>query len=85
MLLVNTQIQRPRVVELFHTHEKDGLDLALSKLNFLLVRISQETQYISATETSLLMLFGETVDVYREAHAEPMHYSLGAQYKVLVY
>jgi hypothetical protein len=30
------------------------------------VRTSQETHYVSATETSRLMLFGETVSVYFE-------------------
>jgi hypothetical protein len=32
------------------------------------VRTSQETYYISATETNRLMLFGETVSVYCENH-----------------
>jgi hypothetical protein len=34
------------------------------------VRISQETHYVSATETSRLMLFGETLAVYYENHTE---------------
>jgi hypothetical protein len=34
------------------------------------VRTSQETHYVSATETNRLMLFGETVAVYRENHTE---------------
>jgi hypothetical protein len=34
------------------------------------VRTSQETHYVSATETSRLMLFGETVAVYCENHTE---------------
>jgi 3-deoxy-D-arabino-heptulosonate 7-phosphate (DAHP) synthase class II len=34
------------------------------------VRTSQETYYISATETNRLMLFGETVAVYCENHTE---------------
>jgi hypothetical protein len=32
------------------------------------VRTSQETHYVSATETNRLMLFGETVAVYCENH-----------------
>jgi hypothetical protein len=32
------------------------------------VRTSQETHYVSATETNRLMLFGETVLVYCENH-----------------
>jgi hypothetical protein len=31
---------------------------------------SQETHYVSATETNQLMLFGETVAVYCENHTE---------------
>jgi hypothetical protein len=34
------------------------------------VRTSQETHYVSATETNRLMLFGETVAVYCENHTE---------------
>jgi translation initiation factor IF-1 len=34
------------------------------------VRTSQETHYISATETNRLILFGETVAVYCENHME---------------
>jgi hypothetical protein len=34
------------------------------------VRTSQETPHVSATKSSLLMLFGETVAVYCENHAE---------------
>jgi hypothetical protein len=34
------------------------------------VHTSQETHYISATETNWLMLFGETVAVYCENHME---------------
>jgi hypothetical protein len=34
------------------------------------VRTSQETHYISATETNRLVLFGETVAVYCENHTE---------------
>jgi hypothetical protein len=34
------------------------------------VRTSQETHYVSNTEPSLLMLFGETVAVYCENHTE---------------
>jgi hypothetical protein len=34
------------------------------------VRTSQETHYVSATETNWLMLFGETVAVYCENHTE---------------
>jgi hypothetical protein len=34
------------------------------------VRTSQRTQYVSATEPSRLMLFGETVAVYCENHTE---------------
>jgi hypothetical protein len=33
-------------------------------------RTSQETHYVSATETNRLMLFGETVAVYCENHTE---------------
>jgi hypothetical protein len=33
-------------------------------------RTSQETHYVSATESSRLMLFGETVAVYCENHTE---------------
>jgi hypothetical protein len=35
-----------------------------------LVRTSQETHYVSATETNRLKLFGETVAVYCENHME---------------
>jgi hypothetical protein len=34
------------------------------------VHTSQETHYVSATETNRLMLFEETVAVYRENHKE---------------
>jgi hypothetical protein len=34
------------------------------------VRTSQETHYVSATETNRLMLFRETVTVYCENHTE---------------
>jgi hypothetical protein len=34
------------------------------------VRTSQETHYVSATETNRLMLFSETVAVYCENHTE---------------
>jgi hypothetical protein len=34
------------------------------------VRISQETHYISVTETNRLTQFGKTVDVYCENHTE---------------
>jgi hypothetical protein len=34
------------------------------------VRTSQETHYVSATETNRLMLFAETVAVYCENHTE---------------
>jgi hypothetical protein len=34
------------------------------------VRTSQETYYVSATETNQLMPFGETVAVYCENHTE---------------
>jgi hypothetical protein len=34
------------------------------------VRTSQETHYVSATETNWLMLCGETVAVYCENHTE---------------
>jgi hypothetical protein len=34
---------------------------------------SQETHYVSATETNRLMLFGETVAVYCENHMEHIH------------
>jgi hypothetical protein len=34
------------------------------------VRTSQETHYVSATETNRLMLFRETVAVYCENHTE---------------
>jgi translation initiation factor IF-1 len=34
------------------------------------VRTSQETYYVSATETNRLMLFGETIAVYCENHTE---------------
>jgi hypothetical protein len=34
------------------------------------VLTSQETHYVSATEPSRLMLFGETVAVYSENHTE---------------
>jgi hypothetical protein len=34
------------------------------------VRTSRETHYVSATETSRLMLFRETVAVYCENHTE---------------
>jgi thioredoxin-related protein len=34
------------------------------------VRTSQETHYVSATETNRLMLFGETVAVYCENNTE---------------
>jgi hypothetical protein len=34
------------------------------------VRTSQETHYVSATETNRLMLFMETVAVYCENHTE---------------
>jgi hypothetical protein len=34
------------------------------------VRTSQETHYVSASETSRLMLFGETVAIYCENHTE---------------
>jgi hypothetical protein len=37
------------------------------------VRTSQETHHISATRPNLLMLFGETVAVYCENHAEHTH------------
>jgi hypothetical protein len=36
----------------------------------VLVRTSQETHYVSATETNRLMLFGETVAVCCENHME---------------
>jgi hypothetical protein len=36
------------------------------------VRTSQETHYVSATETNRLMLFRETVAVYCENHMEHM-------------
>jgi hypothetical protein len=42
----------------------------LSKLYANRVRTSQETHYISATKSSRLMLFGETVAVYCENHTE---------------
>jgi hypothetical protein len=35
-----------------------------------LVRTSQETHYVSATETNRLMLFRETIAVYCENHTE---------------
>jgi hypothetical protein len=35
-----------------------------------LVRTSQETHYVSATETNRLMLFGEIIAVYCENHME---------------
>jgi hypothetical protein len=34
------------------------------------MRTSQETHYLSDTETNRLMLFGETVGVYCENHTE---------------
>jgi hypothetical protein len=34
------------------------------------VLTSQETHYVSATETNRLMLFGETVALYCENHTE---------------
>jgi hypothetical protein len=34
------------------------------------VSTSQETQYVFATETNRLMLFGETVPVYCETHTD---------------
>jgi hypothetical protein len=47
------------------------------KLNVIIytnsVCTSQETHYVSATETNRLMLFGETVVVYCENHAEPIN------------
>jgi hypothetical protein len=36
-------------------------------------RTSLETHYVSATEPNWLMLFGETVAVYYENHAEHTH------------
>jgi hypothetical protein len=41
------------------------------------VRTSQETHYVSATETSRLMLFRETVAVYCENHMEHIKHSVG--------
>jgi hypothetical protein len=42
------------------------------------IRTSQETHYVSATETNRIMLFGETVAVYHENHTEH-RYTVGAE------
>jgi hypothetical protein len=44
--------------------------------NTQIVRTSQETHYVSATETNRLMLFRETVAVYCENHTEHTQDSL---------
>jgi hypothetical protein len=41
------------------------------------VRTSQETHYVSATETNRLMLFREIVAVYCENHTEHIHVYCG--------
>jgi hypothetical protein len=46
------------------------------------VRTSQETHYVSATETNRLMLFTVTVAVYCENHAEN-EYIVRAKYRVI--
>jgi hypothetical protein len=38
---------------------------------------SQETHYVSTTETSRLMLFGETISVYCENHMEHVNILCG--------
>jgi hypothetical protein len=54
------------------------------------VRTSQETHYVSATETNRLMLFRETVAVYRENHTEHINtlgrlHSTQLQHTVIYY
>jgi hypothetical protein len=50
-----------------HTITPSGRELKIYKT---VVRTSQETHHVSATETNRLMLFGETVAVYCENHTE---------------
>jgi hypothetical protein len=47
-----------------------------------LVRTSKETHYVSATEPNRLMLFGETVAVYREDHTEDISTLCGQSFNV---
>jgi hypothetical protein len=46
------------------------------------VRISQETHYVSATKPNRLMLFVETVTVYCENHTEHNRYALRTERSV---
>jgi hypothetical protein len=45
------------------------------------VRTSQETHYVSATETNRLMLFEGTAAVYCENHTEHIKYTVWAECK----
>jgi hypothetical protein len=47
------------------------------------IRTSQETHYVSATETTRLMLFGETVAVYCENHTEHINTLCGQNAETL--
>jgi hypothetical protein len=48
------------------------------------VRTSQETHYVSATETNRLMLFGETVAVYCENNTEHTNALCGQSFFLLL-
>jgi hypothetical protein len=85
---IRHELLRPREPQFYHKRST-ALNVRVHEIILIQivyknsVRTSQETHYVSATETNRLMLFGETIAVYCENHTEHVNTLCGQNAETL--